>query len=81
MEVKVGKKGYIIIPKSIRTETGINEGDILTISVNDGIILKKNKKNKDLLKLMNALKDHELAMKKYKINKNSEKYALEDEFD
>ena len=78
MDVKVGKKGYIIIPKSIREEAGINEGDILEISVNDGIILKRNKKNKDLLKLINALKSHETLMKKYKIKESDKNYSMED---
>ena len=37
----VGKKGYVIIPKSIRELVGIKEGDVLTLTVENGRIVLK----------------------------------------
>ncbi len=57
LKLKVGKKGYIILPKTIRDIIGINEGDEVIVEVKDAIILKPTKKiDKD--KLKNALKRH-----------------------
>jgi len=39
VKVKVGKKGCIIIPKSIRELVGIKEGDVLTLTVENGRIV------------------------------------------
>jgi AbrB family looped-hinge helix DNA binding protein len=63
LKLKVGKKGYIILPKTIRDIMGINEGDEVIVEVKDAIILKPTKKiDKD--KLKNALKRHVNKIKK-----------------
>ena len=43
LKLKVGKKGYILLPKSIRESVGIEEGDTVTVEVSDGITLKPTK--------------------------------------
>ena len=35
LRLKVGKKGYIIIPKAIRDAVGIEEGDEVEVEVRD----------------------------------------------
>ncbi len=81
MEIKVGKKGYIIIPKNIREESGIKEGDYVDISFSKEIIIRKLKKEKDIKKVLDSLKEHKKIMEKYNIKENNKKYSLEDEFD
>ena len=45
LRVEVGKKGYIIIPKSVRDLVGIKEGDILILTVvGDKIVLEPERK-------------------------------------
>jgi len=46
LKLKVGKKGYIIIPKAIREAVGIEEGDEVIVEVNDAIIINLIKKAK-----------------------------------
>lgn len=40
LKLKVGRKGYIILPKSIREAVGIEEGDEVLVEVKDAIIIK-----------------------------------------
>jgi len=45
VKVVVGRKGYIIIPKSIRELVGIKEGDVLTLTVENGrVVLEPERK-------------------------------------
>ena len=44
LKLKVGNKGYVIIPKAIREAAGAKEGDELIVSLNDGITLTPAKK-------------------------------------
>ncbi len=44
LKTKVGRKGYIILPKAIREAVGIDEGDEVIIEVRDGIVIKPVKK-------------------------------------
>ncbi len=57
LRLRVGKKGYIILPKAIREAVGIDEGDELIVEVRDAIILKParrvNRRN-----LRAALRNH-----------------------
>ena len=57
LKLKVGKKGYIILPKSIRESVGIEEGDTVTVEVGEGITLKPTKKP-DTTRLRRALHEH-----------------------
>jgi len=58
LRLKVGKKGYIILPKAIRDALGINEGDELTVEIKDGLILKPAKRRVDLNYLRVAFARH-----------------------
>ena len=57
LRLKVGKKGYVILPKAVRNVVGIEEGDEVTVEVGDGIILKPLRKvNREELRA--ALRKH-----------------------
>ena len=64
LRIKVGRKGYIILPKAIREAIGIDEGDEVIIEVRDGIILKPAKKKVDVEKLRESLRKHVETLKK-----------------
>ena len=48
LKIKVGRKGYIILPKAIREAVGIDEGDEVIVEVRDGIILKGGSMSRSL---------------------------------
>ena len=58
LKIKVGRKGYIILPKAIRDAVGIDEGDEVIVEVRDGIILKPAKRSVDVEKLRESLRGH-----------------------
>ncbi|MEM2841653.1 MAG: AbrB/MazE/SpoVT family DNA-binding domain-containing protein [Candidatus Bathyarchaeia archaeon] len=39
MKVRVGSIGTIVIPKEVRVKSGIREGDVLEVSVEEGTII------------------------------------------
>lgn len=84
LKLKVGKKGYIILPKALRDAVGIEEGDDLTVSVNDGITLKPSKKFDRALfeKIAKKHKEAVLSLKDAKapLPGEAKEYSLEDEF-
>lgn len=57
LRLKVGRKGYIILPKIVRDMVGIEEGDEVVVEVGDGISLKPDRKV-DAKKLRVALEGH-----------------------
>lgn len=57
LKLKIGRKGYIILPKAIREAVGINEGDEVIVEIKDGILLKPVRKI-DKEKLKKALNNH-----------------------
>ncbi|MCE4621700.1 MAG: AbrB/MazE/SpoVT family DNA-binding domain-containing protein [Desulfurococcales archaeon] len=57
LRLKVGRKGYIILPKALREAVGINEGDEVIVEIRDGILIRPIKKF-DEDKLRKALKNH-----------------------
>jgi len=57
LRLKIGRKGYIILPKAIREAVGIDEGDEVAVEVKDGILLKPIKRF-DKEKLRIALREH-----------------------
>ncbi|MDI9644727.1 MAG: AbrB/MazE/SpoVT family DNA-binding domain-containing protein [Candidatus Verstraetearchaeota archaeon] len=57
LKLKVGKKGYIIIPKAVREIAGIREGDEVLLEVGDEITLKPLRRS-DPERLRSALGDH-----------------------
>ncbi len=57
LRLKVGRKGYIILPKALREAVGIEEGDEVIAEIKDGILLKPLRKI-DVEELRNALRKH-----------------------
>lgn len=57
LKLKVGRKGYIILPKALREAVGIDEGDEVIVEIKDGILLKPLRKV-DVTELRNALRKH-----------------------
>lgn len=57
LRLKVGKKGYIILPKAVREAVGIEEGDEVIVEIKDGILLKPVRKV-DIEKLKKAFREH-----------------------
>jgi len=57
LKLKIGRKGYVIIPKAIRESVGIEEGDEVIVEVGDGITLKPIKRV-NIEELRSALKGH-----------------------
>ena len=65
VKVVVGKKGYIIIPKSIRELVGIKEGDVLTLTVENGMIVLEPERKASLPEVAKRLREHEESVRKY----------------
>jgi len=65
VKVVVGKKGYIIIPKSIRELVGIKEGDVLTLTVENGRIVLEPERKASLPEVAKRLREHEERVRKY----------------
>ncbi len=84
IKLKVGKKSYVILPKALREAVGIEEGDDLTVSLNDGIALTPSKKfdRAAFEKMSKKHKESVLSVKgaKYPEPGEAKKYSLEDEF-
>lgn len=57
LKLKVGRKGYVILPKAVREAVGIDEGDEVVVEIRDGIVLKPAKRG-DVSKLTEALRRH-----------------------
>jgi len=64
LRLKVGRKGYVILPKAIREAVGIEEGDEVLVEVGDGIILRPVRSRIDSDKLRDAFKRHLENLKK-----------------
>lgn len=85
LKLKVGKKGYVILPKAIRDAVGIEEGDKVTVEVRDGIVLRPERKvNREeltaaLRKHLNRIKDDPNIIEP-KTGELAESY-LEEEFE
>jgi len=66
LRTKVGRKGYIILPKAIREAVGIDEGDEVVIEVRDGIVIKPVKKKIDVEAIREKLRAHTEKLKQIK---------------
>lgn len=64
LRLKVGRKGYIIIPKAIREALGIREGDEVIVEVYDYGILLRPVRRINLEELKKALQEHVEELKK-----------------
>ncbi len=58
LRLKVGRKGYILLPKAIRDALGISEGDELVVEVGEGILLKPAKRKVNIDYLNTAFTRH-----------------------
>ena len=58
LKLKVGRKGYIILPKAVREAVGIDEGDEVIVEIRNGIVLRPAKRNVDVDKLRESLRKH-----------------------
>jgi AbrB family looped-hinge helix DNA binding protein len=65
VKVVVGRKGCIIIPKSIRELVGIKEGDVLTLTVENGRIVLEPERRVSLSEVAKRLREHEERVRKY----------------
>ena len=64
LKLKVGRKGYIILPKAIREAVGIDEGDEVIVEIRDGILIKPAKRKIDVKELREYLRRHVEVLKK-----------------
>ncbi len=58
LRLRVGRKGYIILPKAVREALGIEEGDEVIVEVRDAIIIRPAKRSLDEEQLRRALRRH-----------------------
>ncbi|PSN94627.1 AbrB family transcriptional regulator [Candidatus Marsarchaeota G2 archaeon ECH_B_2] len=58
LKVRVGKKGYIVIPKSIREVAGVKEGEELVVGVEGGRIILEPVRKVDLKELRQKMREH-----------------------
>jgi AbrB family looped-hinge helix DNA binding protein len=82
--VEVGRKGCIIIPKSVRELVGIKEGDVLTLTVENRRIALEPERRVSLSEVAKRLREHEEKVKKYAKEARLGDLAgvsLEEEFD
>ena|GEM_PF-941657 len=83
VKTKVGRKGYIIIPKRIREAVGIKEGDEVLIEVREGILIRPLREI-DLEELRRRFRAHAKRVKPYNVKLELGKLGtvgLEEEFD
>ena len=64
LKLRVGRKGYVILPKAIRDAVGISEGDEVLVEVKDGILLKPARKNVDIDEVRALLRKHAETLKR-----------------
>jgi antitoxin PrlF len=64
LKLKVGRKGYIILPKAVREAVGIEEGDEVLVEIRDGILLKPVKKKVDVERLRESFRRHVEILRK-----------------
>ena len=58
LKLRVGRKGYIILPKAIREAVGIDEGDEVIVEVRDGVVIRPAKRAVDEGSLREVLRRH-----------------------
>ncbi|MHB8396993.1 MAG: AbrB/MazE/SpoVT family DNA-binding domain-containing protein [Thermoplasmataceae archaeon] len=84
LKLKVGKKGYVIIPKAIREAAGVEEGDELIVSLNNGITLTPAKKfNREAFEKAAEIHKKTIFGLKEALSPEpgeASRYSLEDEF-
>ena len=57
--LRVGRKGYIILPKAVREAVGVDEGDEVVVEVRgDSIVLRPVRRGVDVEELRGSLRRH-----------------------
>ena len=82
LKLRVGRKGYIILPKAIREAVGIDE---VIVEIRDGIVIKPAKKKVDVDKLRELFRKHveklrEIPGRKEPSTGELARISLEEEF-
>jgi len=80
LKLRVGKKGYIILPKSLREAIGIDEGDEVVVEVRDGIVLKPVRKSIDVNEVKELLRRHVENLMKIPDRREPKPGELEESF-
>ncbi len=83
LRVEVGKKGYVIIPKSVRDLVGIKEGDILILTVVGDKIVLEPERRVNIREVVKKLEEHErkISYAKRASLGELENISLEEEFE
>ncbi|MCD6300442.1 MAG: AbrB/MazE/SpoVT family DNA-binding domain-containing protein [Staphylothermus sp.] len=86
LKSRVGRKGYIILPKAIREAVGIDEGDEVIIEIRDGIVIKPAKKKINTDTIKEKLREHLEKLRRIKGRKEPRpgelaSISLEEEFE
>ncbi len=63
LRVRVGRRGYIVLPEAVLEAAGIDEGDELIVEVRDGILLKPVKRRVDVDRVRGLLRAHAERLK------------------
>ncbi len=63
-KLKVGKKGYIILPKALREAYGIKEGDYVIVEARSDGILIKPARSIDFSEIERIIEDHFIEISK-----------------
>ena len=66
LRLRVGRKGYIILPKAVREAVGIDEGDEVIVEIKDGILLKPAKRRVDVDRVRELLRAHAARLRSLK---------------
>ncbi len=66
LRLRVGRKGYIILPKALREAVGIEEGDEVEVEVRDAIIIKPARKRVNVEELRRRLAAHAEKLRRLK---------------
>jgi AbrB family looped-hinge helix DNA binding protein len=79
LKLRVGRKGYIILPKSLREAIGIDEGDEV-VEVRDGIVLKPVRRSIDVDEVEELLRRHVENLMKIPDRREPKPGELEESF-
>jgi AbrB family looped-hinge helix DNA binding protein len=69
LKLRVGKKGYILLPKAIRESVGINEGDEVVVEIGEGKMCLAPVVKGNATKLKKALEENRQRIRKRRSGK------------
>lgn len=77
LRLRVGRKGYIILPKAIREAVGIDEGDEVVVEVKDGIVLKPARRKVDVDELKRSLRKSVEVLRRIPDRRSRDRVSLQ----